>query len=115
MGQYRVTSATDWPQIVGIYDSLLRIHPSPVVALNRAVAVAMVAGPQEGLELVDGIGRGGSLQRYLFFHSTRADLLRQLRRFQDAHSAYRRALELCGNASEQRFLERRLAECAGKA
>ncbi|MEE9128019.1 MAG: DUF6596 domain-containing protein, partial [Planctomycetota bacterium] len=111
----RTPEDTDWPQIVGIYDSLLRIHPSPVVALNRAVAVAMVTGPQEGLELVDDIGRGGSLQRYLFFHSTRADLLRQLRRFQDARSAYRRALELCGNASEQRFLERRLTECAGEA
>jgi len=104
--------ATDWPQIVGLYDALLRIHPSPVVALNHAVAVAMVAGPQRGLDLVDEIGTGGALERYLFFHSTRADLLRRLGQFEEATAAYRRALSLAGNAAEQRFLERRLAECS---
>ena len=103
--------ATDWEQIVALYDALLRIHPSPVVALNHAVAVAMVAGPQRGLDLVDKISNGGSLRRYLFFHSTRADLLRQLGRFEDATAAYRRALKLAGNAAEQEFLKRRLAEC----
>ena len=103
--------ATDWQQIVALYDALLRIHPSPVVALNHAVAVAMVAGPQRGLDLVDEIGNGGSLEHYLFFHSTRADLLRRLERFEEAAAAYRRALSLAGNAAEQRFLERRLAEC----
>jgi predicted RNA polymerase sigma factor len=81
-----------------------------VVALNHAVAVAMVAGPRRGLDLVDRI-TGSELERYLFFHSTRADLLRRLGRFAEAAAAYRRALNLAGNSSERRFLEGRLAEC----
>ncbi len=107
------TEATDWQQIVGLYDALLRIHPSPVVALNHAVAVSMVSGPERGLELVDTLGHQGSLADYLYFHSTRADLLRQLGRLDEAAAAYRRALQLAGNSAEQRFLERRLAECRG--
>ena len=89
---------------------MLQIHPTPVVALNHAVAVAMVKGPQQGLDLVADLG-SPELERYLFFHATRADLLRRLGRFKEAATAYRRALELAGNASEQRFLRRRLSEC----
>jgi len=73
----------------------------------------MVSGPERGLELVDTLGHQGSLADYLYFHSTRADLLRQLGRLDEAAAAYRRALQLAGNSAEQRFLERRLAECRG--
>jgi RNA polymerase sigma-70 factor (ECF subfamily) len=96
---------TDWPQIVALYDELGRRHPSPVVALNRAVAVAMVEGPQRGLELLDGI-RG--LERYRLFHAARGDLLRRQERVAEAVVAYRRARELAGNHAERRFLDDRL-------
>jgi len=87
------------------------MQPSPVVELNRAVAVAMAEGPDRGLELMDRLAR--SLDRYLHFHSARADLLRRLGRRDQAGAAYRRALELAGNDVERRFLERRLAEIGG--
>jgi RNA polymerase sigma-70 factor, ECF subfamily len=93
---------TDWPQIVALYDELGRRHPSPVVALNRAVAVAMVEGPQRGLELLDGI-RG--LEHYRLFHAARGDLLRRQERVAEAVVAYRRARELAGNQAERRFLD----------
>jgi RNA polymerase sigma-70 factor (ECF subfamily) len=96
---------TEWPQIVALYDELERRHPSPVVALNRAVAVAMVEGPQRGLELLDGI-RG--LERYRLFHAARGDLLRRQERVAEAVVAYRRARELAGNQAERRFLDARL-------
>jgi RNA polymerase sigma-70 factor, ECF subfamily len=96
---------TEWPQIVALYDELQRRHPSPVVALNRAVAVAMVEGPQRGLELLDGI-RG--LERYRLFHAARGDLLRRQERVAAAVVAYRRARELAGNQAERRFLDARL-------
>jgi RNA polymerase sigma-70 factor (ECF subfamily) len=96
---------TEWPQIVALYDELNRRHPSPVVALNRAVAVAMVEGPQRGLELLDGI-RG--LERYRLFHAARGDLLRRQERVVEAVAAYRWARELAGNQAERRFLEARL-------
>ena len=101
---------TDWPQIVSLYDRLLALSPSPVVELNRAVAVAMAFGPERGLELIDRSEVSGRLQDYRWLHSTRADLLRRLERFDEAADAYRRALTLSDNAAEQAFLLRRLAE-----
>ena len=98
---------TEWPQIVALYDELQRRHPSPVVALNRAVAIAMVEGPQRGLELLDGI-RG--LERYRLFHAARGDLLRRQERVAEAVVAYRRAQELAGNQAERRFLDTRLRD-----
>ena len=98
---------TDWHRIAAIYRELGRISPSPVVELNRAVAVAMADGPEEGLALIDELD---SLDSYHLFHSTRADLLRRLDRCGDARAAYERALALTSNPAEQAFLERRLAE-----
>jgi RNA polymerase sigma-70 factor, ECF subfamily len=100
-------AATDWPAIVALYDRLLCLTPSPVVELNRAVAVAMADGPAHGLELVDALT---GLERYHLLHATRADLLRRLGRIDEARESYRRALELTGNAAEREFLERRLRE-----
>ena len=104
---------TDWPQIVLLYDRLLAVQPSPVVALNRAVAVAMTAGPEAGLRALDELAGADALESYLYLHSTRADLLRRLHRHPEARVAYRRALELADNAVERRFLTRRLAEVEG--
>jgi len=101
---------TDWPQIVALYETLLRLQPSPVVALNHAVAVAMAEGPEPGLALIDEIGRLGVLDDYLHYHSARADLLRRLNRRDEARETYRRALDLAGSTPERRFLERRLRE-----
>jgi RNA polymerase sigma-70 factor (ECF subfamily) len=102
-------AATDWREIVALYDVLLRIEPSPVVELNRAVAVAMRDGPEAGLALVDAILARGELDAYHFAHAARADLCRRLGRTSDARAAYARALELARQESERRFLERRLA------
>jgi RNA polymerase sigma-70 factor (ECF subfamily) len=102
--------ATDWPQIVALYDVLLRMEPSPVIELNRAVAVAMRDGPGAGLAIVDALLARGDLADYRFAHATRADLCRRMGRAAEARSAYRRALDLTQQASERRFLERRLAE-----
>jgi RNA polymerase sigma-70 factor (ECF subfamily) len=105
------TSAqTDWAQIVGLYDVLLRAEPSPVVALNRAVAVAMRDGPAAGLALVEGLLAAGELVDYHLAHAARADLCRRLGRTTDARAAYERALALTQQQPERRFLERRLAE-----
>ncbi|MBA1145641.1 RNA polymerase sigma factor [Ectothiorhodospiraceae bacterium WFHF3C12] len=101
---------TDWAEIAGLYDVLLRATPSPVVALNRAVAVAMRDGPAAGLELIDGVLADGALADYHLAHAARADLYRRLGRLEEARTAYQRALELAAQAPEQRFLERRLAE-----
>jgi RNA polymerase sigma-70 factor (ECF subfamily) len=98
---------TDWPQIAALYAELARLEPSPIVELNRAVAVAMAHGPEEGLALVDRIE---GLDRYHLLHATRADFLRRLGRHDEAATSYRRALELVGNETERAFLERRLAE-----
>jgi RNA polymerase sigma-70 factor (ECF subfamily) len=106
-------AATDWAEIVGLYDALLRAEPSPVVELNRAVAVAMRDGPEAGLALVDELLERGDLGEYRLAHATRADLCRRIGRTQEARTSYRRALELTQQASERRFLERRLAELAG--
>jgi RNA polymerase sigma-70 factor (ECF subfamily) len=103
-------TATDWAQIVALYDLLLRLDPSPVVELNRAVAVAMHDGPAAGLAAVDAILARGDLADYHLAHAARADLCRRLGRTEEARAAYRRALELVRQAPERRFLERRVAE-----
>lgn len=102
--------ATDWAAIVGFYDVLARVEPSPVVRLNRAAAVAMRDGPAAGLALVDELLDTGELGDYQFAHSARADLCRRLGRVAEARSAYLRALELARQEPARRFLERRLAE-----
>ena len=99
---------TDWARIASVYDALLELHPTPVVALNRAAAVGMARGADEGLALADELVE--PLSAYLYLHSLRGALLRRLGRKAEARVAYQRALELAGNASERRFLERRLAE-----
>jgi len=101
---------TDWRRIAGLYDALHRLQPSPVVELNRAVAIAMAEGPDRGLALVNGLGASGALDDYHLFHATRADLLRRLGSREEAAANYRRALELVTNDSERRYLERRLSE-----
>jgi RNA polymerase sigma-70 factor (ECF subfamily) len=102
--------ATDWSEIVGLYDVLLRVDPSPVIELNRAVAVAMRDGPSAGLALIDAILARGDLQDYRLAHAARADMYRQLDRTDQARDAYTRALALTRQEPERRFLERRLAE-----
>jgi RNA polymerase sigma-70 factor (ECF subfamily) len=101
---------TDWAQIVGLYDVLARADPSPVIALNRAAAIAMRDGPAAGLAIVDTIMRSGDLEDYHLAHSARADLCRRLGRYGDARTAYQRALRLARQEPERRFLERRLTE-----
>lgn len=104
------TEETDWAQIVGLYDVLAQLEPSPVVELNRAVAVAMRDGPEAGLALVDDILARGDLTDYHLAHSARAELCRRLGRTGDARNAYKRALGLTQQGPERRFLERQLAE-----
>jgi RNA polymerase sigma-70 factor, ECF subfamily len=107
---------TDWPEILRLYDRLARVHPSPVVALNRAAAVAMVHGPEPALALLDALAASGDLDDHHLMHSARADMLRRLGRFDEAIDSYVRALDLAGSAGERRFLERRLAVLrAGRA
>ncbi len=101
---------TDWAQIVGLYDVLQRVDPSPVVELNRAAAVAMRDGPAAGLTLIDAILVRGDLADYRLAHSARADLCRRLGRRQEAAASYRRALALTTQEPERRFLERRLGQ-----
>ncbi|ROM92611.1 RNA polymerase sigma factor [Pseudomonas brassicacearum] len=101
---------TDWPQIVGLYDVLLRVQPSPVIELNRAAALSRRDGPQAGLTLVEGILQRGELLDYHLAHSARAEFCRQLGRVEEARAAYLRALELTRQAPERRFIERRLSE-----
>ena len=104
-------AATDWAQIVALYDVLLRVDPSPVVELNRAVAVAMRDGPEAGLTLIDAILARGDLTEYHLAHSARADLCRRLGRTAQARGSYERALRLTRQEPERRFLERRLESC----
>ncbi|MDQ3185810.1 MAG: RNA polymerase sigma factor [Pseudomonadota bacterium] len=106
-------AATDWAEIVGLYDVLLRADPSPVVELNRAVAVAMRDGPLPGLALIDAILTRGDLPDYHLAHSARADLYRRLGRTAEARAAYERAYALTRQEPERRFLERRLRELPG--
>lgn len=102
-------AATDWAQIVALYDVLMRVEPSPVVELNRAVAVAMRDGPSKGLALIDSILARGDLGNYHLAHSARADLCRRLGRTADARASYERALTLTQQDPERRFLTRRLS------
>lgn len=104
--------STDWGEIVALYDVLLGIQPSPVIALNRAVALAMRDGPAAGLAQVDAILERGELQDYHLAHAARADLCRRLERREEARAAYARALELVRQEPERRFLEQRLRELA---
>jgi RNA polymerase sigma-70 factor (ECF subfamily) len=109
-----VASATDWVEIAALYNELLRMVPSPVVELNRAVAIGMADGPDAGLRLVDALDRSGALTGYHLLPATRADLLRRLGRASEAAAAYRAALARASGATEaeQRYLARRLAQCA---
>jgi RNA polymerase sigma-70 factor (ECF subfamily) len=101
---------TDWPQIVALYEELMRLSSSPVIALNHAAAVAMAEGAEEGLRLIDAAGAGGALDNYYLFYAARADLLRRLNRNTEAHAAYERALSLTTNQIEQNYIRRRLDE-----
>jgi RNA polymerase sigma-70 factor (ECF subfamily) len=106
----RSAGATDWEQIVGLYDVLARVDPTPVVELNRAVAVAMRDGPAAGLTIIDALLARGDLDDYHLAHSARADLCRRLGRPAEARVSYQRALGLTRQEPERRFLERRLRE-----
>ena len=103
---------TDWAEIVGLYDVLLQMNPSPVIELNRAVAVAMRDGVETGLAIIDAIFRRGDLREYRFAHAARADLCRRLGRLDEAKASYQRALALTQQVPERQFIERRLAELA---
>jgi RNA polymerase sigma-70 factor, ECF subfamily len=112
-GEAPTADETDWAQIVGLYDVLARTSPSPVVELNRAVAVAMRDGPLAGLDLVDRILARGDLTQYHLAYAARAELCRRLGLVDAATAAYERALALAKQEPERRFLERRLAELGG--
>ena len=101
---------TDWAQIGALYRELMRINPSPIIALNHAAAVAMSEGPETGLDLVEAAGSSGKLDSYHLFHAARGDLLRRLRRFEQAKLAYERAIELTTNDVEKQYLTRRIKE-----
>jgi RNA polymerase sigma-70 factor (ECF subfamily) len=105
-------AATDWAQIVALYDVMLRMDPSPVVELNRAVALAMRDGPAAGLPVIEALLKNGELERYHLAHAARADLYRRLGQHAQALASYRRALALTRQEPERRFLERRMAELA---
>jgi RNA polymerase sigma-70 factor (ECF subfamily) len=102
--------ATDWEQIVALYDLLLQVEPSPIVQLNRAVAVAMRDGPLAGLQLIDTILNQGKLADYHLAHAARADLCRRLGKTADAKTSYQQALAIVRQEPERRFLEKRLAQ-----
>jgi len=108
--QARTAEETDWPQIAALYEKLLELHPSPVVALNHAVAVAMSRGIEAGLQRIDDLGRNGALAQYYLFHAARADLLRRLNQKDEAAAAYQKAASLATNRIEVDFLERRMRE-----
>jgi RNA polymerase sigma-70 factor (ECF subfamily) len=105
-----VAASTDWRQITLLYDRLLRIQPSPVVELNRAVAIARCEGPEQGLCLIDDLLARESLSHYHLAHSARADLCRRLGRIPEARASYEKALALARQEPERRFLARRLEE-----
>ncbi len=106
----KTSAETDWPQIVALYQELMRITPSPIVALNHAAAVAMSEGFEKGLALVEEAVASGKLDQYYLFHAARADLLRRLNRLREATTAYKRALALTTNHVEQQFIRLRLSE-----
>ncbi|MFC0349785.1 RNA polymerase sigma factor [Undibacterium danionis] len=104
------SAATDWTQIVGLYDALFRLEPTAIVALNHPVAIAMREGPTVGLHLVTALLQEESLQKYHLAHAAQADMYRRLARYQEARLAYEQALALCKQGAEQRFLQKRIAE-----
>ena len=110
----RTAAETDWPQIVALYGALLQIHPSPVIEINRAVAVAMARTSEDGLALLDQIESRGDVGEFYLLHAARADLLRRLGRATESADAYRRALSLATNDVERRFLRRRLSETTNR-
>jgi len=123
VGQYQLQAAiaalhseaktpddTDWPQIAALYQKLLEFNASPVIALNHAVAVAMGAGLEQGLEQIEAVGASGQLDRYYLFHAAQADILRRMGRQKESATAYGKALELATNKVEQQYLRRRLSE-----
>jgi len=107
--QAKTARDTDWPQIAALYEKLLEFNSSAVIALNRAVAIAMSVGLAEGLQAIDALGPSGELEKYYLFHAARADVLFRMSRLEEAAAAYRNALALAGNRIEQDFLRRRLA------
>ena len=111
-GRARLAEDTDWTRIAALYDLLLALGPSPVVALNRAVAVSYSEGPGAALAIVDEVASDPRLERYHLLHTTRADLLARLDRSEEAAGAYREALALAANPVEREFIERRLRELA---
>jgi RNA polymerase sigma-70 factor (ECF subfamily) len=108
--QAATSEDTDWPQIVALYERLLRMNPSPVIALNHAVAIAMSGRIEDGLNRIEDLGRAGALDQYYLFHSARADLLRRLNQNGDAAAAYQKAAALATNPVEVDFLNRRLRQ-----
>jgi RNA polymerase sigma-70 factor (ECF subfamily) len=106
----KTADETDWRQIVALYEELMRITASPIVALNHAAAVAMDQGCERGLRFIEAANENGALQNYYLFHASRADLLRRLRRFDEAVVAYETALSLTTNHVEQNYIRRRLDE-----
>jgi RNA polymerase sigma-70 factor (ECF subfamily) len=106
----KIADETDWRQIVALYQELMSINPSPIVALNHAAAVAMSEGEEKGLALIDEANAAGKLENYYLFHAARADLQRRLNRFDEATTAYTRALPLTTNHIEQQYLQKRLVE-----
>jgi RNA polymerase sigma-70 factor, ECF subfamily len=106
---------TDWPQIVGLYEVLLRLQPSPVIELNHAVAVSMVDGAARALDLVDSLAARGQVNEYHLLHAARARFLQELGRLGEAREAYRRALDFAALEPERRFLNARIASLDGPA
>ena len=103
-------AATDWRQIVALYNRLLEIQPSPVVQLNRAVAIAMCDGPEAGLTLIDAVLENGGLENYYLAHSARADMYRRLGRTAEARASYEKALALTQQEPERQFLQERIRQ-----
>ena len=110
----KTAAETDWRQIVALYEELIRRTSSPIVALNHAAAVAMAQGFERGLRMIEAANADGALQNYYLFHASRADLLRRLRRFDEATAAYETALSLTTNLVEQNYIRRRLAEISSR-
>ncbi|HKN83303.1 MAG TPA: RNA polymerase sigma factor [Pyrinomonadaceae bacterium] len=110
----KTADETDWRQIVALYEELMRITSSPVVALNHAAAVAMSEGAERGLSLIEAAGANGALKHYYLFHASRADLLRRLGRFNEATAAYNVALSLTTNRVEQNYINKRLDEISSR-
>jgi RNA polymerase sigma-70 factor (ECF subfamily) len=113
--QAKRSADTNWRQIVRLYDLLERVQPSPIVSLNRAVALAMAEGPEPALKIIDGLAQSNDLDRYHLLHASRADMLRRLGSYEEAGKSYARARELATNESEKRFLDRRLREMQSAA